>query len=234
LAWPRSLQAYQAQATHRDPQLPDEGVDDFSGGPARRERINTLLFQQMRDRVALWGIQINWVLIRDIELVTQKLAGISARPTMPDYTKATSDDQEERELVAASSIAQPNKAQSVDVRGNASPGASDNHVLSDQETTEVITTGGSSAPSQPLQPQKLPSDEVLRKIYEQIQHGKVTDPQYIRQVAMTFDAVARDPEASQKITFDVERAATNLHKQAEHYERMYQSDELYGDVTQPE
>ena len=233
--WPRSLQTYQAQTTHRDPHLPDEGVDDFSGGPARRERINTLLFQQMRDRVALWGIQINWVLIRDIELVTQKLAAISARPIMPDYTQATSDDQGERELVAASSIAQSNnKADSVDTRGNASAGASDQHILLDQETTEVIPTEASSTPAQPLQPQKLPSDEVLRKAYEQIQHGKVTDPEYIRQVARTFDTVARDPEASQKITFDIERAAENLHKQAEQYERMYQSGELYSDETRPE
>ncbi len=232
--WPRSLQVYQAQATHRDPHLPDEGVDDFSGGPARRERINTLLFQQMRDRVALWGVQINWVLIRDIELVTHKLAGISARPIMPGYTQATSDDQVERELVAASSMAQPNKAQSVDTRGNASGGASDTHISPDQEATEVIPTEAFSTPSQPLLPEKLPSDEVLRKIYEQIQQGKVTDPQYIRQIAMTFDAVARDPEASQKITFDIERAAANLHKQAEHYERVYQSGELYSDVTKPE
>jgi SPFH domain / Band 7 family len=232
--WPRSLQAYQAQTAHRDPHLPDEGVDDFSGGPARRERINTLLFQQMRDRVALWGVQINWVLIRDIELVTHKLAGISARPILSDYTKATSDDQVERELVAASSIAQPNKAQSVDTPGNASPVASDKHISLDQETTEVTPTEAFSTTSQPSQSQKLPSEEILKKTYEQVRNGKVTDPEYIRKIAMTFEAAARDPEANQKITFDIERAVTNLYKQAEHYERLYQSDELYSDVTQPE
>jgi Protein kinase domain len=85
-------------------------------------------------------------------------------------------------------------------------------------------------PHSSLLPQKLPSDEVLKQIYEQIRNGKVTDPQYIRQAARIFEAVARDPEASQKVTFDVERAATNLHKQAEHYEKLYQSGELYSEM----
>src|SRR5207244_13376236 len=35
---------------------------------AHWERINTILFQRMRDRVALWGVAINWVSIRDITL----------------------------------------------------------------------------------------------------------------------------------------------------------------------
>lgn len=93
LAWPHGLQAYRAQSQHEaqlyDLHLPNEDADDFSGGLARRERINILLFQQMRDRVALWGIQIHWVRIRDIELMPHTLARISAPPVMADYTYRT-------------------------------------------------------------------------------------------------------------------------------------------------
>jgi regulator of protease activity HflC (stomatin/prohibitin superfamily) len=234
LAWPQSLQAYQAQTTHPDPQsthLPDEGVDDFAAGPARRELINTLLFEQMRDRVALWGIQIHWVRIRDIELAPHTLAGISAPPLLSGYT--TNDHQVEKELIAAASGAQPNRTSFADRQDNTSIGGSIEHISADQEPTEAMQVAVNSTPGQLLPPQKLPSEESLRKAYEQVQSGKVTDPQTIRQIAITFEAVARDPELSQKISFDAERASDNLYKQARHYEEMYQSGEVYTDVTQP-
>ena len=227
LAWPQSLQVYQAQTTHHDTQsahLPDEGVDDFSGGPARREHINALLFQQMRDRVALWGVQIHWVRIRDIELAPHKLAIISAPP---DYTKTTNDNQVGKELVAASSSAQSNRGQLADAQGNGG------HMPSDQPI-KIGQTTAFPAPNLPLPPQKLPSEDALKKVYQQVQEGKVTDPQYIRQIAMTFEAVARDPEANQKISFDAERAAVNLYEQARHYEEMYRLGAVYSDVTKPD
>lgn len=240
LPWPHSLQAYQAQGRqdaqppHHDPQsahLPDEGIDDFSGSPARREHINTLLFQQMRDRVAIWGVQIHWVRIRDIELMSHTLAAISAPPVLLNYTDATNDDQVEKELVGASSSTQANRAQLADAHDNASVGGSIEHNIASDQPTEVVNT---PIPSQPLPPQKLPSESVLKKAYQEVQNGKVTDPQAIRQIAITFEAVARDPELSQKISFDAERAAANLREQAQHYEEMYQSGEIYSDVTQPD
>jgi regulator of protease activity HflC (stomatin/prohibitin superfamily) len=236
LAWPQSLQAYQGQiaASHQDAQsthLPDEGVDDFTGGPARREHINTLLFQQMRDRVALWGIQIHWVRIRDIELAPHTLAAISARPSMPDYDATAHNDQGEKELVAASSMAQPDTLQSADRQGNVKQERAIEHVPTDQEPTEVMQLAAFPTPSLPLPPQNLPSEDILIKGYRAVQSGSVTDPQAIRQMATIFEAVARDPEASQKVSFDAERAADNLYEQARRYEEQYHSSMVYSDAT---
>ena len=45
------------------------GDDDFTGGFVRRDQINKQYQQSMSDKVALWGVQVNWVSIRDIELL---------------------------------------------------------------------------------------------------------------------------------------------------------------------
>jgi len=39
------------------------------GDTSRWERINAILYQRMRDKVALWGVQINWIQVHDIMLV---------------------------------------------------------------------------------------------------------------------------------------------------------------------
>jgi len=222
LAWPQSLQAYR-EAQQYNPQsahLPDEGTDDFSGGPARRESINTYLFEQMRDSLAPLGIQIHWVYIRDIELVPHTLAGA---PMRPDYIETTNDGKTEQELIGISSATQMNGAQAAD---NKNAGRPDKHISADQKTTQVIKGAADANATQPLLPQNLPKEDTLRKAYEQVQNGKMTDPQAIRQMAMIFEAVDRDPEASEKITFDIKRAAANLYKQAEQYEEMYRSGQL--------
>jgi hypothetical protein len=143
-----------------------------------------------------------------------------------EYTKTTNDNQVEKELVAAASIAQSNGAQSADGQGNDKAERSSEHIPAYQEITQALDGTANANSAQPLPPQKLPTEETMRKAYEQVQKGKMTDPQAIRQIAMTFEAVARDPEASQKVTFDVERAATNLYQQAEHYEEMYRSSQI--------
>ena len=55
-------------------------ADDFSESAERRESINDYLCQYMRARAALWGVQINWVSIRDIELAPHDLAMININP----------------------------------------------------------------------------------------------------------------------------------------------------------
>jgi regulator of protease activity HflC (stomatin/prohibitin superfamily) len=235
LAWPQSLQAYQSQTAHHDPQsvhLPDEGVDDFTGGPVRRERINALLFQQMRDRVALWGVQIHWVRIRDIELAPHTMAAISVPPMLLDYATTTNDNSEEEELVTASNVVQSNATQFVDGQTGVSAEEPIGRIPIDQGATEVIQMAGFPTPGMPLPPQNLPSEAILKKAYQEVQNGKVTDPQTIRQIATTFVAVARDPEANQKISFDAERAAENLYEQARRYE-LYRSGLVYSDATKP-
>ncbi len=75
---------------------------------------------------------------------------------------------------------------------------------------------GAASPPNPA-PEKLLSEEVLVKVYKEVQDGKITDPQTIREIAASFKAVADDPVASQAVNFDADRAAANLYEQAEKY-----------------
>jgi regulator of protease activity HflC (stomatin/prohibitin superfamily) len=238
LAWPQSLQAYQSQATHNDSQsahLPDEGVDDFTGGPARREHINTLLFQQMRDRVALWGIQIHWVRIRDIELAPHTLSAIGAPPIMPDYGANANDKQADKDLIATPNVVQSDAAQPANGQDKFNTERMIKHVPTDQEPTEVMQMAAFPTPNMPSPPPpNLPDEEILKKAYQEVQNGKVTDPQAIRQIATTFMAVARDPEANQRVSFDAERAAENLYEQAQRYEELYRANMAYSDAAKPD
>jgi hypothetical protein len=222
VAWPQSRQAYKAQTTHPDPQsaqLPDEDVGAFSGGPARRDFINRQIFEQVHDRAKKWGVQVNWVHIRDVKLVPHTLVGISSAPMVPEYTKAANDDDIERELVGVSSGINQNKMQSTHASSNSNVGEPGLHMH--QETTEVLQAAETlPTPDLPLSPQKIYPEGTLKKAYEEVQNGKVRDPLTIRKIARSFEAVAKDPEACQKVSFDPERAAANLYTQAEHYERM--------------
>jgi hypothetical protein len=76
LTWPNGRQAdYAAQP----------GDDDFVGGFERRNHINNYLFQLMCDKAALWGVQVNWVSVRDIEIAPHGSIKIEAIP-MPSQT----------------------------------------------------------------------------------------------------------------------------------------------------
>jgi regulator of protease activity HflC (stomatin/prohibitin superfamily) len=222
LPWSQDLQAYQAKFAQRIQQgahLPDDGLDDFTGGAIRRDRINTLLYQQMRDRVAMWGIQIHWVRIRDIELAPHTMAAIAAPP-------ALSDQAVDEELIAATN--------SMPAGTRTFTSGQEPIMPIDQGTTEAFQMTNSPASTPPPPLQKLPSETTMRKAYMEIQSGKITDPQTIRRMATIFDAVANNPQASQKISFDVVRAASNLHMQAQHYEDMYHLGEIYSDTTKPD
>jgi regulator of protease activity HflC (stomatin/prohibitin superfamily) len=226
LAWTESLQAYQARNSQYDQQsahLPDEGVDDFSAGPARRERINTYLFEQMRDSLAPLGIQIHWVRIRDIQLRPHTLSGVNAAPLVPDYTKMPDANQTESEPFVVSDVAQTNKAKTAEEQGSENAGKTGEDIPANQKPTEPLAVRAHSTSSQPPKPHKPLTEEAMRKTYEAVQRGKVTSPEAIRGYAEMFEAVARDPEANQKISFDLERAAANLRKQADHYEEMHRS-----------
>lgn len=57
-------------------------------------------------------------------------------------------------------------------------------------------------------------EAVLVESYKAVKDGKITDPETIRSIATNFRAIANDPKASRKVSFDAARAAQNLHKQA--------------------
>ncbi len=233
LAWQQSLHGYTGSPATRaqtTPSLPGQGEDDFAGGLERRDRINTYLLQRMSEKVALWGVQINWVSIRDIELVPH---GIAVLQHEPDPVAASQPHQEE----ALPQVPQPAMAE----YHNTSPEPATAPQTVPGPTVPVGTTTPKPserqsvfAPEEPAEPKPLPKEEVLVKAYKEVQDGKITDPHAIRDIAATFQAVAHNPEASQAMSFDAERAAHNLYEQARKYEQHYQSGRVYNDATKPD
>ncbi len=183
LSWPQSLQTYQKQPYHPVSGSP---ADDFSESPERRESINDYLCQYMRARATMWGVQINWVSIRDIELAPHSLASLE---TLIDINQMNQ---------------QPNEQQTGQGNGP-----------TEIQLQTVPALAGQVEPAKPIQ---IPKEEILIKAYKEVQDGKITDPQAIRAIAATFDAIARDSQAKESVSFDAERAAKNLYKQARTYE----------------
>ena len=197
LNWPQSLHEYQKQPYHP---VSDSPADDFTESPERRESINDYLCQYMRARATLWGIQINWVSIRDIELAPHGLAMIDLNPInqMPN---------EQQTMQENAPLAAPTP----------------------QSVQALVEQNGISEPKQQVEPAKpiqIPKEEILVKAYKEVQNGKITDPESIRTIAATFEAVARDSQANQSVSFDAEGAAKNLYKQARKYEEFYTSSSM--------
>nr|BBH90383.1 hypothetical protein KTC_51340 [Thermosporothrix sp. COM3] len=73
-------------------------VDDFTSN-ARWERVNAYLYQRMVERVALWGVQINWITIRDVSIVPRGLYVVDsdpiegATPVDPEAARETTLEQ---------------------------------------------------------------------------------------------------------------------------------------------
>jgi regulator of protease activity HflC (stomatin/prohibitin superfamily) len=210
----------------------NSGNDNFMGGASRRARINEALFNLMRDRVALWGVQINRVDIRDIELMPHE-ARLAETLKSPDAPAATQPAQENR-LIAATPQTPPTPTPQPAPQAPTNPPApqpvsrppqqnpspaqpaqpvsrppvvhaeTQLHYASPNETTE-------EAPR--FSPQAL-NEDVLVKAYQAVKNEQVTDPEAIREIATRFEAVARDPQLSQSVSFDPARAALILYDQA--------------------
>jgi hypothetical protein len=198
LIWPHGRQTESTQP----------GDDDFTGGFERRNQINNYLFQLMRDKAALWGVQINWVSVRDIEVAPH--GSIKIEPIqMPVH------------VTAAPRLEQP-------VPQPVKP------VI---QTVKLATNVGHaapvSAPSSGTAPTYALSEEVLARAYQEVKNGKITDPETIRSIASRFETVAQHPELSQSVSFDAARAALNLYEQARLQEQPF-TPTMYHDDTQPE
>ena len=178
----------------------------------RREQLNNRLFQQLRDRVALWGVQINWAQVRDVSLV----------PRLSSY----SFDRD------TTSIRSPmgNNSDTI-VRGRTEV---DNNATERMEEPPVemaqpprlppvvapppIATPAPASSSTPVISTKLPKEEALMNLYEQVRSEKVTSPATIRNFAALFEAAARYPETN-NWQFDVAQTAQILYQRADLIER---------------
>lgn len=199
LTWPNGRQTESAQP----------GDDDFTGGFERRNQINNYLFQLMRDKAALWGVQINWVNVRDIEITPHgaiQIEPIAAPVQVPlEAPRVESPMPKPVPLVAQTvkPVAQP------------------------------VSNVSAVAPAAGTVPAYALSEEVLARAYQEVRNGKITDPETIRSIAIKFEAIAQHPELSQTVSFDAARAALNLYEQAR-LEEQHFTPAMYHDETQPE
>jgi hypothetical protein len=160
----------------------------------RWDRINNTLASRIQDKVAVWGVQVNYVRIQDITLIPlvpsiNPVVGTSARPAPVDMGITRSGYQP---------AAQPQQAQVVLNAVENQPGA--------------IPVQSHAAPaSAPASPAYI---EALTESYEAVRAGRLRDPHTIRGIAARFEALANDPS----VTFDPIRAAQNLYNRAWNYE----------------
>jgi len=76
---------------------------------------------------------------------------------------------------------------------------------------------------------KLPKEEILITVYNQIKSGKIRSPETIRKIASQFLTIANDSEASKNASFDAARAAEVLFSRAELYEKERAAEVVYQD-----
>lgn len=213
ITWQQSLRSVQSNTQPNHAGMTEE---------ARWERINTMLFQRMRDHVAMWGVLINWVHIRDITITprTSLLDSgqmTSTRPSAPPVEAST-----------ASRPSRPPQGQ-VKLESDTNSGGSNSTTLKmpnplvqpQPVTSSPPTTGG-----------KIPKEKALIYAYQQIKDGKITSPDTIRRVATDFQRIASDPDASHNVSFDAARAAEVLFMQAAKFEELARN-ELQFSGDQP-
>lgn len=186
----------------RHPGTVHPGDDDFTSGFARREHVNNHLFQIMRDKAALWGVQINWVSVRDIEIAPHGSIKIEAIQSLPP---AVSPAKASSQTAPVQPITNSSHGYSHVSDGPASHPSHPEH-------ESPATTGKASYDITP---------NAMIHAYKEVQSGKITDPETIRSIAAKFVEVAEDPEASQGVSFDAAAAANNLYEQAHIQELSY-------------
>ena len=212
LAWPQGLHAQ--RATYREPRgMPTSG--------ARWEQVNAALLQYVRDKVALWGVQINWVRMKDVSLAPHDATALHTDPVLHIQGSES----------GPANGAAPAGKQARSAADETTKKLTE-QVVMHQSATASGGNPANGANSAPI-PKNILKEDLLIRAYKEVQNGKITDPETIRGIAQKFDAVAQDPELNQKVSFDPVRAAQNLYAQAKRCEEVYESG-IYSDETKPD
>jgi SPFH domain / Band 7 family len=203
------------QQSNRARKVPE--IQPADAATMRWERINAMILQRVQESVAEWGVQINWVGIRDLSLVPH---------IMP--------------VVEVETAPGPRHANAPVSRGAPS--------LSAQAAQQKLFTP-SPTPAPAQQPQPVPATatstsaapaaiqvDVLTEAYDAVRSSRITDPETIRSIARRFEAVASNPEETQKFGYDAARAAQNLYRRAQLIEEQQRVIEPinYDADTQPD
>jgi len=181
----------------------------------RWDRVNDILLKRIQDLVEKWGVQINYVRIRDITLIPHltsginPLLGMAARPVPVDVGMTRG---------GYPAVAQPQQVQIV-----AKP-------VENQPVPMLVQP----SPAYTQAPVSAASIEVLIESYEAVRAGYLRDPHTIRDIAARFEALANDPN----IDIDALKAAQILYHRAWTYEQRNKEKGPTGvtadQVTQPE
>jgi regulator of protease activity HflC (stomatin/prohibitin superfamily) len=161
----------------------------------RWDRINELLAHRIQDKVAKWGVKINFVRIQDITLIPHLVstgnppAAMTAQPVDSGIARGANQIP-----------AQPLQAQVM--------------AKTIENQQGPIPQQAEQAPVASAAPGAINIDTLI-DAYEAVRAGIVKDPKTIRDIAMRFDAIANDPS----IHIDAGRAAQNLRQRAMMYER---------------
>lgn len=194
----------------------------MNSGFQRRDQINQYIQQLMSDRVALWGVQVNWVSLSDIELLPHGVALAPAQtivpvqPTDVEQAALMSEEQTEPMPVGGRIKAIAAKVTSAAL-GAAQPSPTPHIAPTPVATPKVAEPANKDIVNEA---QRV-NEEVLINAYKAVQNNKITDPETIRRIASEFDTIARDPIASQKVSFNSARAALTLFEQARLYDESY-------------
>ncbi|HLH62345.1 MAG TPA: SPFH domain-containing protein [Ktedonobacteraceae bacterium] len=207
-AWPQA-QGQPLRSSH-----PHASLDPTQD--TRWDRINHALASRTQDRVAGWGIQVNWVHIQDITLIPHLMPVTTPPPGMQAQPKRP---------VSPTNHAPGPGDQSAQPPVRAGAPASQDSSAGDDETTVVIDNNAvqqQEAPSQPVSsadpPTALSSRPLslgsLKELYEAVRQSRITDPNTIRSIARQFEVVSQDSQLSQSVDFDAGRAARTLYQRA--------------------
>jgi hypothetical protein len=165
----------------------------------RWDRINTTLSRRMQDRVATWGVQINWVRIQDITLLPNA-AGMPGKHGGGETGGTTEMIRPQPAL--------PSAPPAVKV-----------------ERSETVQKPPQAVSSSPQAGGRLPNVEIMKEMYNAVRQNRITDPVVILDVARQFEKLATDPVASKTIDFDATRAANTLRQRAQRMQELAQMQE---------
>ncbi len=211
-----TLQTIASHLTPDDILIWPQGSRSFQGPPARDEvtrweRLNNLLYHQLRDKAANWGVEVNWAQVRDISLTPRTVYSSDrdttvrvARPQSNGTTSSSANsglDENATEKIPEPSI----------------PAAQPVQASIDPDPT-------------PITPTKILPEKLLIQAYDQVRSEKITAPAAIRQIAAQFEAIARDPELSKTMGFDAAQAARILYDRAAFIDRQQSQEALVEEL----
>ncbi len=224
IAWPQGL--------HSRPLT----YDDAGDGELRWERVNKYLQELVGEHVALWGVMVNWVRIRDVSLAPHgativETDAVFDMPTTIIENPAPPTGSAPQPAVVKAPVPKAQGSQPKVQKASVTAG---NARLA-EETTQAVP----APPPQPIYDDppapatpELPNEKVLIEAYKAVQQGKITDPSTIRGIAAKFELIAQDPNARDAVSFDADRAAQILYEWAQKNDSLFAVD--YDDETKPD